>query len=56
MTLKDSHIPSFIPKMVEGEKIISDVLVPSLPAPPSPPGPINDDHRVESPYYFLYVE
>ena len=29
-----SHNPSFLPETTEGEKIVSDELVPTLPAPP----------------------
>ena len=45
---QDSHIPSFIIETVVDEKIVGDELVSSLPAPPTL---VNDDHRVESPYY-----
>ena len=55
---QDSHIPSFVPETTKGQKIRGDELVRSLPALPSPLAPVNDDHKVESPYspHSLYMD
>ena len=46
---QDSHIPSFVPKIVEGEKIPNHEIVLGLLALLIPLVPINDDCKIESP-------
>ena len=46
---QDSHIPFFVPEMIEGEKIHGLKVVPSQPAyeePINDDPPLNDDSRV----------
>ena len=49
---QDSHIPSFVPEMVDYENNLDNEVVLSVSTLSAPLVPVNNDRRVECPYSF----